>query len=67
MEKINKLDFQMQTMQMTKLQEDQLVVIYFYLVIVLFHGNLKFKEMLLFTLLKLNLLVKLNVLNMVYG
>ena len=57
----------MQTMQMTKLQEDQLVVIYFYLVIVLFHGNLKFKEMLLFTLLKLNLLVKLNVLNMVYG
>jgi len=54
----NKLvGFQMLTMQMTKLQEDQLVVIYFNLVIVLFHRNLKFKEMLLFPLLKLNLLV----------
>jgi len=31
--------------------------IFFYFVIVLFHGNLKFKEMLLFLLLKLNLLV----------
>ena len=65
--KIDQLDFQMLITLMMKPLEDLLVDIYSYLEMDQFPGNHKFKEMLHYQQLKLNLLVLLNAQNMEYG